>query len=110
MNREKIEDILNRVERGVLSSASALELLRDLPYSDLGFARLDHHRELRTGIPEIVWGENKTISQISSIIRRMTDKSSLVLASRIDAGKGEALLREFPSGVYHAQARLFSKS
>jgi pyridinium-3,5-biscarboxylic acid mononucleotide synthase len=72
------------------------------------FARLDDLREARTGIPEIVWGENKTVAQLESIVRRMTEKQSLILVSRLDAEKGRHLSKEFPSGIYHPEARVFS--
>lgn len=72
------------------------------------FARLDLGREERTGIPEIVWGENKSISQLIPIVQRMTDKQSLVLVSRLDPEKGKALAAEFPKGEFHPEARLFS--
>jgi len=72
------------------------------------FARLDLGREERTGIPEIVWGENKSLSQLIPIVRRMTDKQSLILVSRLDSEKGNALAAEFPKGQFHAEARLFS--
>jgi len=72
------------------------------------FARLDDLREARTGIPEIVWGENKTVVQLVSIVRRMTEKQSLILVSRLDEEKGRHLVKEFPSGNYHPEARLFS--
>lgn len=82
--------------------------MRDPSFLDLGFARLDLQREDRTGVPEIVWGEGKTIVQISAIVRRMTEKPSLILVSRLEEQKGAALLSEFPAGSYHPQARLFS--
>lgn len=82
--------------------------MQDPFFFDLGFARLDLQREDRTGIPEIVWGEGKTISQISAIVRRMTEKSSLILVSRLEEQKGASLLSEFPAGSYHREARLFS--
>jgi len=82
--------------------------MQDPFFFDLGFARLDLQREDRTGVPEIVWGEGKTIPQLSAIVRRMTEKSSLILVSRLDEQKGASLLAEFPAGSYHAQARLFS--
>lgn len=72
------------------------------------FARIDEHREARTGVPEIVWGENKTLDQLVTIVRRMTEKQSLVLVSRVDGEKGGRLMREFPSGNYHPEARMFS--
>lgn len=81
---------------------------KDLALAEIEFARLDDHRESRTGVPEIVWGENKTREQILAIVRRMTEKQSLVLVSRIDEDKGMALAAEFPKGSYHPQARLFT--
>ncbi len=105
--RERIEKLLEGVREGTLSIAQAMEALRDLPYDDLGFARIDHHRELRTGVPEIVWGENKSLDQLRAVIRRMSEKEGLILATRVDAIKGEALIREFPEARYHPAARLF---
>lgn len=110
MHPEKIREILAKVSRRETDVEAALSQLRDLPFEDLGFARLDHHRELRLGVPEIVFGENKEIVQILSIVRRMTDKSRTVLISRIDAAKGSRLLQEFPQGKYHETARLFALS
>ncbi len=109
MNSEKIRDLLEKVSRSELPVEEALRVLRDLPFEDLGFARLDHHRELRTGVPEIVFGERKELGQIVAIVRRMTDRGGTVLVSRIDQDKGRALLREFPAGEYHESARLFVK-
>lgn len=108
MSLQKISELLLRVQKGEASVDEALLVLRDLPFEDLGFARLDHHRVLRTGVPEIVFGENKSVDQITAIIRRMTEKQGVILASRVSADKGEILSREFTSGIYHAQARLFS--
>ena len=108
MSLQKISELLGRVQKGETSIEEALTVLRDLPFEDLGFAKLDHHRELRTGVPEIIFGENKSIDQITTIIRRMTERQNTILASRVSADKGDILLREFPEGVYHQEARLFS--
>ncbi len=108
MNPDWIKKILQDVSSGHLSVEQALGSLRDLPYSDLGFARLDQHRQLRTGLPEVIFGEKKTVEQMSAIIRRMSEQTGLVMASRVDESKGQALLKEFPQGQYHATARIFS--
>lgn len=110
MNPDKIRQILEKVERHESTVGEALELLRDLPFEDLGFARLDHHRELRLGVPEIVLGESKEIGSLVAIVRRLTERSQILLVSRVDREKGGALLREFPAGEYHETARLFSLS
>lgn len=108
MDAARISEILIKVQRGALSVEEALSSLRDLPFEDIGHARIDHHRELRTGLPEIVLGEAKTAPEIAAILRRMTDRSSVVLATRLDETKGAALLKEFPRGTYHPRARIFS--
>ena len=108
MHPENILKILEKVQEGGLSAAEALDHLRDLPFRDIGIARLDEHRELRTGVPEIVFGEGKSTEQLSTIVRRMTEKGSLILVSRLDESKAAALLQEFPKGVHHREARIFS--
>lgn len=75
---------------------------------EVAFARVDLEREQRTGVPEIVLGDSKTPHQISAIVRRMTEKQTLILASRLDESKGAFLLEEFPQGRYHPEARIFS--
>jgi len=72
------------------------------------FARPDFHRELRLGVPEIIWGENKTAAQLVAIARRMTESDSLVLVSRLNEEKAAALLEALPKGRYHGEARIFS--
>src|SRR3989338_1144623 len=71
------------------------------------FVRIDHHREQRTGVPEIILGDSKTPLQVAAIVRRMTEKQALILASRVDEAKGAFLQKEFPEGKYHPEARNF---
>ncbi len=108
MNASTLLTLLNQIQKGEKTIEEGIELLRDLPFSDLGFAKLDHHRELRIGVPEIVWGENKSVKEISLIVRRMTEKGALIIVSRLVEEKGQALLGEFPSGTYYDRARIFS--
>ncbi len=107
MDRETLRQFLESLKNGEVAVDTAVERLSRLPYEDLGFAKIDHHRPLRTGVPEIVWGENKPVDRIEAIVRRMTERQSFVLVSRVDADKGRQLLAIFPEGEYHAQARLF---
>ncbi|MBI3540553.1 MAG: nickel pincer cofactor biosynthesis protein LarB [Deltaproteobacteria bacterium] len=72
----------------------------------LDFVQLDHCRELRTGVPEIVFGENKSVSQITAIIKEMREKGSLILISRVDVEKAKSILKEFPEASYHTEARM----
>lgn len=107
MNPQNIRELLERVGRQECTVHEALKVLRDLPFEDLGFARLDHHRSLRTGVPEIVFGEGKEVDQLLAVVRRLIDRGGPVLVSRLKEEKGERLRREFPEGVYSREARLF---
>ena len=70
MDRSQIEALLSDVSAGSTSVAEALERLRNLPFEDLGFAKLDHHRALRTGMPEVIFAESKTPAQVAAIFGR----------------------------------------
>jgi len=87
MDERRIRDILKRVASGRLRLEQALERLRDLPYEDFGFARLDLHRALRRGFPEIVYGEGKTDEQIVLIARRLARRGAPVLISRLEPAR-----------------------
>ena len=74
MTRNEIENLLKEVKNGKKSVEEALEVLKNFPYTDLGFARIDHHREMRTGYPEIVYCAGKTVEQVIEIFRVMSEK------------------------------------
>jgi NCAIR mutase (PurE)-related protein len=106
MNRRALEDLLGRLRRGEVEVETALAALRDLPFSDLTFAKPDHHRELRTGHPEVVYGEGKTAEQIAAIAERLALHGQNVLVTRLDAERAAALGRLVAGVRYHAEARL----
>jgi len=108
MHEQKIKKLMQNLKSSKIGVDDAVKELKFLPFEDLGFARLDHHREIRLGVPEIVLGEGKTLEQLVPIVRRMTDKSRTVIVSRLDREKGAHLTKEFPGGEYHEKARLFS--
>ena len=70
MNRTQIEVLLNEVREGRIGVNQALDRLRDLPFEDIGFAKLDHHRALRTGMPEVIFAAGKTAEQVATIFAR----------------------------------------
>jgi len=78
MNIREIENILKDVKSGNTTVEDALEVLKNFPYTDLGFARIDHHREIRTGYPEIVYCAGKTVEQVREIIRIMSERENNV--------------------------------
>jgi len=85
--------------------AAALEKLRHLPFEDLGFAKLDHHRALRTGMPEVIFASGKTSLQVAAIFERMAKAGGNVLATRASREAFEAVKTIEPRAVYHEMAR-----
>ena len=81
MNAKEVEKLLNEVKIGDTSVDKALEILKNFPYTDLGFARIDHHREMRTGYPEIIYCAGKTIDQVREIFRVMSEKENNVIGT-----------------------------
>ena len=104
---ESIIRLLAAVAEGSVSVEAAFEELKDFPFQDLTHTKIDHHRQLRKGIQEVIFGEGKTIDQISDIVRSMTEKEIDVLATRVDKEKGKRLLESFPDGLYSEAARCF---
>lgn len=100
MTPEQLKKILGEVESGALSADQALERVKHLPFDDLGFARVDHHRELRNGFPEVVFGEGKTPEQIVAISAKIRDAGQNVLVTRISP-EGARLLCERVDGTVH---------
>ena len=105
MDRLGIEALLNDVREGRTEVSQALDRLRDLPFEDLGFAKLDHHRSLRTGMPEVVFSAGKTASQVSQIFARMAHAGGNVLATRASREMFEAVAAVEPRAVYEEVAR-----
>jgi len=105
MDRSQIEALLNEVHSGSSSVAEALERLRNLPFEDLGFAKLDHHRALRTGMPEVIFAESKTPAQVAAIFERMAKAGGNVLATRASRQVFEAVRGAEPRAEFHEAAR-----
>lgn len=95
MNPERLTELLDAVRDGRLAVADALERLRDLPFEDLGFALVDHHRSLRKGFPEVIYCAGKTPEQVEQIARRLVASGELVLATRADEATAAALQQAF---------------
>src|SRR5580658_8369282 len=105
MDRARIETLLNEVREGRTALPDALERLRDLPFEDLGFAKLDHHRALRTGMPEVIFAAGKTPSQVALIFARMAAAGGNVLATRASREVYEAVREVEPRAEFHETAR-----
>ncbi len=101
----KLKNILEEYRQGKLSTEEVLAFLRKLPYEDLAFARVDHHRGLRRGFPEVVYGEGKSAEQIIAIARSMMEFGSNILITRVDGEKAAAVCSGIDGMVYHSAAR-----
>jgi NCAIR mutase (PurE)-related protein len=105
MKPESLRKLLNDVRRGKLSADQAVERLRHLPFEDLGFAKVDHHRVLRAGMPEVVFAQGKTPAQTAAIFSRLARHKSNVLATRASAEQFRAVRKAVPRAEYHELAR-----
>lgn len=105
MNRTTLEALLGEVAGGHLSPAQALERLSRFPAEHLGFATVDHHRQLRQGHPEVVFAQGKTIEQVVEICQRLTDATGGFLATRVTDAMGERLVAEHPDAVWDRLGR-----
>ena len=108
MNASELQEILNDLHKGKVTVEETMERLRDFPYSDLGFARIDHHREFRTGYPEIIYCSGKTAEQVEAIFRAMEGHGNNIIGTRASSELYRHIARSFPEAVYHDAARIIS--
>jgi len=107
MNPKKIEKVLSRLTEGEITITEAMEMLRTLPYEDLHFAKLDHHRELMKGIPEAIYSPGKTDEQIQEIARRTLARDDEAVFTRMSETTCKKLKREFGNDVrWYPKARI----
>jgi hypothetical protein len=110
MNQDRLAALLQRVQAGKVSIPHALRQLRSLPFEDLGFASVDHHRSLRQGFPEVIFCEGKTSAQITAIARKLLKSGGPFLATRVTPSNARNLKRLSPKAVHHEMARIVSVS
>jgi pyridinium-3,5-biscarboxylic acid mononucleotide synthase len=108
MTRNDIENLLKEIKTGKKSIEEALEVLQNFPYTDLGYAKIDHHREMRTGYPEIVYCAGKTIEQVVGIFKVMSEKENNVIGTRADEKMFESVKNTIPDARYYPVARIIS--
>jgi pyridinium-3,5-biscarboxylic acid mononucleotide synthase len=105
MNKISLLELLAAVQSGTLTPIAASERLATLPYEDIGHTRIDHHRTLRTGLPEVIYAQNKSPEQTAEIFTRMAASGADVLATRVDAPTAAMILAATPAALHHSQAR-----
>lgn len=107
MTDEKIRALLDAVQAGKTSVEEAYGKLRDIPFEDLSHTKVDHHRVVRKGLQEVIFGEGKSLEQIADIIRAMRDKGLDILVTRVTRDVGKELMALFPTGTYNTDGRCF---
>src|SRR3954469_3791021 len=110
MDRERLKNLLVSVQNGKLTIDQAIRDLRHLPYEDLGFAKIDHHRAIRQGFPEVVLGEGKQATDIAVIVRAMRRHKTNILVTRVAPEKMARMKRLVPGLKYHDVARAITWS
>jgi NCAIR mutase (PurE)-related protein len=105
MDQKKLEELLHAIHKGELSVEEGVHRLKDLPFEDIGEAMIDHHRSLRKGFPEVIFGEGKDTEQVITIMESMVKAHEDILVTRIGEEKAQAVLQRFPAAQYHHRAR-----
>src|ERR1700681_1105911 len=112
MNAVELQTLLEQVARGDIAAATAsnrvLEALRARPYEDLGFARVDHHRAVRQGFPEVILGLGKTPAQIAAIAAEIVRRGSTLLVTRATDAAYAAVRERVPGAGYHRDAAIIA--
>lgn len=108
MDARELESLLQAVQSRKVSLDEAVERLRDLPFADLGYATVDHHRQLRQGFPEVIYGEGKTGEQIAGIAAAIAAREEPLLVTRLSEEKLPALEEAVPGGAYHPLSRTYA--
>ncbi len=106
MDKDLLINLLKSVADGKFSAVDAAERLEHMAYEDITYAHIDHHRSLRKGFPEVIFGEGKTPEQIVGIMEKMQHQENIILVTRIDPEKADVVLSRFPKAVYHSDSRM----
>ncbi len=106
MDKNLLLKLLESVARGRVSAEDGADKLQHMAYEDITYAHIDHHRSLRKGFPEVIFGEGKTADQIAGIMEKMMEQENIILVTRTNPQKADIILSRFPKAVYHADARM----
>jgi pyridinium-3,5-biscarboxylic acid mononucleotide synthase len=108
MDHAELVQLLSAVKRGQCSVGDAAELLRNLPSEIIADACIDHHRTIRTGIPEVIYGESKTAEQIATIASAILARKAILMATRVESDKAAKVQSLIPGLQYHEKARILT--
>ncbi|MBW2066980.1 MAG: nickel pincer cofactor biosynthesis protein LarB [Deltaproteobacteria bacterium] len=108
MNEDRLRDLLKELTEGRVSMEEVLERLKALPFEDIEVACIDHHRSLRRGAPEVIFGEGKEVTDILAIMEAIDKQEENILITRLAMEKAAEIKRRYPDAVYHEKARVLT--
>ena len=108
MDINLLKDLLNKLKDGTIEIDEAIQKLKLLPFEDIGFASIDHHRQLRRGFPEVIYAHGKRVEEIIAIIEKMADKDENILITRLTDNKAKSIKKQFPSSDYYPTSRILT--
>lgn len=108
MSEESLRDLLKDIKSGEVSIDEGVESLRQLPYKDLGFAKVDHHRELRQGYPEVIYCAGKTPEQVQKIVEAMLSRGSNIIGTRADETMFQLVKEICNKAIYHESCKMIT--
>jgi len=106
MDKNSLIKLLESVATGKTTVENAAAHIHKLPFEDIDYAHIDHHRSLRKGFPEVIFGQGKSAEQIGGILARMMLQENIILVTRVDSEKAEKVLDRYPELEYHTDARI----
>lgn len=106
MDKDRLKILLEELSKGNVSVEKVMSELKDLPFVDLGFACIDHHRGLRRGLSEVIFGEGKEPGDILAIMENMINRKERILVTRLSQEKADVILERYPDAVYHRRSRI----
>ena len=101
MNQEQLKQLLEEVRDGAVNIDDALGRLKHMPFEDLGFAKVDHHRAIRVGMPEVIFGKGKAPEHVLHIATHLLDRSPNLLATRLEQRAADLVMERFSDAEYH---------
>lgn len=108
MNEDSMKKLLEDLRGGEISVENALQKLKHLPFEDIGIACIDHHRGLRRGLSEVIFGEGKEAEDIMAIMDRMIEQDENILVTRIASDKADKIKKKYPEILYYQRARVLT--
>lgn len=106
MDAEKLKQLLENVKSGEVAIEDAMDKLKNLPFEDLGFAKVDHHRNIRNGYPEVIYSQGKTVEQVKAIVKRLMERNNNIMATRASREVYEGIREVTDDAVYYEAARI----